>query len=456
MNLRQIFGSRGRRLGILCAAMSSLGFSFLAVPASHSTSDKSHDTPPLIYSENPSDPWNRIFYSLFSRRVEARLSDDFPEAAPFMQLGKGSDRHVSTRIFEQLEIGDRAIDPLYYPYPFSPEGSRQMLVEPVYSEFTGALEEALKVTTQRSAVARALMQSDLWAAHDILFWPLFREDRNTELDRHKQIIEDLLSQMIRKIALTPTEVKALPDNFAIAKGKDLLPDLFKKDSGWMEIQWFADRLHDREAGYRRVTRVFLKPAQAPRDEGKFLNKVRDSEEDPAALLDGVALVTQPLLMDSEGELRPTHLTIEVQIRLFKKTQEGVFQKTDMQVCELSRRLMLREPESGGLAVENEDSLAYLASGGGYAFASPQSGGMPDERGSPVVVRLRTRCATCHGDNLNQVMTFGMVRMPGPLQRVRRLNPAAHEEADYDVSRKTMQPNWKALRAYFASGNAPAH
>src|SRR5262249_5735350 len=130
-------------------------------------------TPEPIYSKNPDDPWNRIFCLLFSRRLKIHLSDQFPEGAPFSQqpldqnlnLGR---IHISTKVFEHDEIGDQAIEPLY-PY-FMAESNRGMvLVEPLYSEFAKALQEALHENTTRSTVARALMQSDLWATYDVLF-----------------------------------------------------------------------------------------------------------------------------------------------------------------------------------------------------------------------------------------------------------------------------------------------
>src|SRR5579864_9103038 len=67
-------------------------------------------TPELIYSTNPSDPWNKIFCFLFSRKLTVRLSSDFAEGAPFIDR---SGRKVSARVFEMDETGDRAIDPLY-------------------------------------------------------------------------------------------------------------------------------------------------------------------------------------------------------------------------------------------------------------------------------------------------------------------------------------------------------
>ncbi len=411
------------------------------------------DVPQPIYSRNPNDPWNRIFSCLFSRHVEARLSDEFPEGAPFRELAP-FDLRVSTNLFDRMESGDRAIDPLYAPPADSPEGSRQILVEPRYSELTGALQEALREPTPRPAIARAMMQSDLWSAYDRLYWPLFPEDRNTELDRHKQVIAGLLGHFITKLALTPEEIQSLPDNYNEARFKDSLPDLFNQKSGWFEFQYIPHRMHDEAAGFRRVTRLFVKATRPPRDKKKFLSAFRGYPEKAYSQLDGVGLLIQSLLIDTSGNLSPTHLTTDVQIRLFTNTSEGAFARTDLQLAELSRRLMLREPAWGGLAPEDENSPTYMAAGGEYGFASPISVEPHDKYPSPVLVRQRTRCAFCHSPELTTLMSFNFARPPQSQPfPITIFDPASHQAADYVISRKLKRPEWQALRAYFASPTA---
>ena len=274
-------------VGVLCVVSAVLGVSLLA-QSSPQNPPQVEDTirdagtfaalarsPEPIYSQDPHDPWNRIFYFLFSRRVQTRLSEDFPEGAPFRQEGEGEGPvgpgiRISTRVFERTEIGDRAIDPLY-PSFWVGAGSRLVLADPAYPEFAAALRDALSEKAPRPVLARALMQNDLWGAYDILFGPFLLADEN-ELGQHRHEALDLLARLIRKIALTPDEIKALPDNYSVAVQKHSFPDVFGKDSGWIEVQWFPDRTHDINAGYRRVSRVFLKPARPPRDMQKFRAK----------------------------------------------------------------------------------------------------------------------------------------------------------------------------------------
>jgi hypothetical protein len=413
--------------------------------------------PKAIYSGDPNDSWNRIFYYLFSRRIEARLSDQYPEGAPFVD-------GVSTRLFERDEIGDRAIDPLY-PSHFVNVGSRLVLTEPAYSDFKKALQDALDEKAQRPAIARALMQNDLWGAHDILFFPLLPEDEK-DLGDLRMIVLDLISRLVKKIALTPEEIKSLPDNYSAAVREHSFPDVFAKDSGWVEVLWFYPRLHDSVAGFRRTSRVFLKVKQPQQDLQKFLNGIPDRvESDPLDGLDGVALVTQLLLVDSHGKLEPTSLTSEVQVRLFEKVisdsikpnddtlkmMDGTFERTRLQVCEISRRLFVRQPESGGLVPEEESSRAYNDR---YSFAEgeavTQGPNLPMLVEPPVQVMLRARCAFCHSDGLTQLNMFSMAR-PTRIRRsppVKQLNSKEHATAKLAIVEKEKRREFQALLAYF--------
>jgi len=411
-----------------------------------------------IYSDDPADPWNRIFSCLFSRRMEVRLSSDFAEGAPFMELANFFNFQVSARLFEREETGDRAIDPLYSPPSASPEGSRQLLIEPRYSDLTGALRQALHEPTSRLAIARTMMQSDLWSCYDLLYWRLFPEDRGTELDRRKQVVTDLVAQLIVKLALTPEEIQSLPDNYAAARTNNpVLPDLFNPNSGWIEFQYHPDRLHDEAAGFRRVTRIFVKPARPPRDKAQFLDAFREPPQNVPAKLDGAALIIQPLLIDTHGNLSASHVSTEVQIRMFRKSNDGAFARTDLQLCEISRQLMLREPGSGGLAREDENFATYSAAGGEYGFASPIQAGPEDKSPSPVLVKQRTRCTICHGPDLTTPMTFNFALQPhSPLPPIKILDPASHQAADTVTSRKLKRPEWQLLHAYFVPTSSTRH
>lgn len=417
-------------------------------PSEAAVSVRLAEAPEKIYSDNPNDSWNRIFYYLFSRRVTAHLSSEFPEAAPFEKLSDSDFDFMhlerSTRTFERVEIGDRAIDPLY-PSFLRDDGIRTVLKGAAYADFRKALLDGLADTSPHDAMARAMMQSDLWSAYDIVSrYRHYEQQGQSELAQHRLEALALLGQLVQKVALTPEEIRALPDNYAMARTKYELPDLFG-ESGWVEVQWFPHRLHDAAADYRRVTRVFLKPARPPKDTQKFLNDFRAVTKPVTERLEGVALVIQPLLVNTHGEAEPAKIVMDVQFRMFQKhTGQGVVEKTEVGAYEVSRKL-LRDGASGFLAQGGADATAYLAAAGNdYSFASPNV----VSRGAPLIVKLRTRCTMCHGEDLTGLMTFAM-KLPnknGP--PVRQLNTAKHEAAEFVVSKKMGREDWKSLSKYF--------
>lgn len=430
---RRLF-SRSKGILLLAAAFA---FALLVLRSANGQSEPLRDAPHPIYSDNAHDSWNRIFYCLFTRRIEARLSSDYPEAAPFTKLAQGPPIQVTTRTFERLEIGDRAIDPLY-------TGADIVLAEPNYSELVNALKDALGESTVRPAAARALMQSDLWSTYDRLNYEYSRP-QDGELEQRRRAIEDLLGRMIRKAALAPEEIRSLSNNYSVAVHRQSLPNLFAKESGWIEVLWFSHREHETAAGDRRVARVFLKPAHRLANLQELVDAVRD-DRDLTGDLDGVALLMQLLLIDSKGNLAATSLTTDVQVRLFDRATSSTPKKATVQMAEISRRLFTSDPSSGGLVFEAEDSRAYFpAAGNDYNFASRQL--MVD--GPPIQVHLRTRCTYCHTEDLSQVMTFSIANSPRFLTpRLKQLDPAAHQEADDVIARKKKRLDFKSLSAYF--------
>ena len=408
------------------------------------------DAPAAVYAPDPNDSWNKIFFYLFSRRVETRVTDEFPEfrdAAPYVHQENPtgatlpSSIGVSTRSFERDEVGDRAIDPLY-PSFLRPTGAEVVLNEPGYSELSKALKQAIGENTTRSPLARALMQADLWSAYDIILHSTAFSQRPMPETEQRRALLDLLARMIRKIALTDREIDSLPANYSAAAPLQSLPELFRNDGEWLEVAWMPMQ-HDYAAGYRRVARVFLKPVHSPQHMNTFLNGLRG---DRYSLVDlnGVALVTQLLLINPKGRLMPTSLTTDVQIRLFEKTPEGALKRTSIQVSEISRCQLINSPPSGGLVVEDENAPAYRANGNDYTFASPQP-----FLGTPILVRLRTRCTACHASDLSRVMTFAFESFRnGDVPPVRQLNPLAHEAADAVMEKKAKQKDFESLRAFF--------
>jgi hypothetical protein len=321
-----------------------------------------------------------------------------------------------------------------------------VLDEPRYSQLTKALADALQEKADRTPLARVLMQSDAWAAYDILsrdYESAYKGEQGEQRRPRKDKLLVLLAKLIKRLALTSEEIKSLPDNYAAAASAHHLPDLFAPDSAWMEVRRDPNRFHDHAADHRRAARVFVKPAKPPRNEEEFLNSLRDAGGFTPQL-SAVALVTQNLLIDSTGKIVPSPLTYEVQLRTFVKDEKTEFSNTDLQQYDLNRRLLLSEPKTGGFVASDDKAPAYFPLAyNDYSFAGRSA------IGEPLLVALRTRCVGCHGERAASVNTFGPVQKPPPPPVV-RLRPSDNDCARDAARFKTESAEFKALRQQWAS------
>ena len=315
------------------------------------------------------------------------------------------------------------------------------MTEPRYSEFEKSLRAAIEEPNRRTPIARAMMQSDLWAAYDMIY----RNLRWLNVERSTFILK-MLARMIRKLSLTPDEIAALPDNYVTATQRLHLPDLFGENSPWIEIEWGQGRLHDSAADYRRSTRVFLNPGSKPIDQRSFLEEFRD-DRSPHAPLQAVALVTQPLIIDDSGNVAPGRTTTEVQVREFSLSSDGRLSKTEITEFELHRRTMLTDPASGGLVRFDETAPAYLpASGNDYTFASGIDSSDARTRDISIMGSLRARCVACHGANVSALFTFS--KQDPRAGEIRILGKHANEHGHYVVEHKMKLGSWKSLQEHW--------
>jgi hypothetical protein len=419
-------------LALLCSAQSGLN------PRSGSLLK---DELQAIYHPDPADSWNRIFYCLFTRTVKTHLSQDFSEGAPFTSARVMGPR-VSASLIERIEGGDGAIDPLYPSFSTS-AGSAQALVEPRYSMLKRALADALGESRDRPALDRALMQSDAWAAFDILSgYKRIADPQGESLNERRSELSSLLARFIRKLALTPEEIKRLPDNYAAASGVHRLPDLFGPRSKWMEIRWFLNRHHDESFRFRRAARVFIKATPLPTNRQAFLNDLRGGGADQIWRIAAAALVIQSLLIDSNGAVVPSPITFEVQQRSFIKDGRGILAKTELGQFEISRKLFLSNPLSGGLVALDDKAGSYLpSSANDYSFASSQF----DRAGftPPTYATLRTRCVSCHESGIKRVLTLAIHALEPP-PPVEQLKPSENKHGNYVAKRKMERDDFTAL------------
>jgi hypothetical protein len=418
----------------------------LAPSSAASTSTGSED-PRLVYSDNADDPWNRIFHSLFTRTLKVRMSDDFPDAAPFTPVREPATRlKASTRIFERVENGDRAIEPLY-PSFFTNVGVLEVLNEPVYSELKTALESALAEQAKRPPLNRALMQIDAWAAFDIFYAHSgFRGPDSGVLPQRREELLKLLARFIFKIALSPDEIRTLPNTYSDASTRLHLPPVFAPQGEWVEVQLNQHRMHDVSADFRRSARVFFKPLNASVDKLKFLDLLRN--DDRFSLIDSVALVVQNLLINSHGEVTPTWLTADVQVRKFLRDGGGRFIDSEVHQYELSRKALLnRQVEGGLIEITDNADLYFPVAGNDYVYAGPQMTRTGNDY--PVLVKLKHRCEGCHGTRVMAVFTLSSHEpQVGPITM---LSSPDITRGWYVAGRKTEREDFTALLNYWRRG-----
>jgi hypothetical protein len=446
----KLHNRRSLKSGLICTVfvLSAAIFIFVsAKPAQDSTpaylvGSLAPAAVPLPYSDDPNDSWNLIFQALFTRDLTVRLTQEYRAGAPFEShefMGPPANRLASKQTFLRRESGDRPIPPLY-PSFLSNGGIAGLFSEPRSSEFRQALRHALAETTNRPPIERALMQADLWAAYDTLF-----KARGVQMmSRNSQSSEELRSavaHLMRKVALSSTEIAALPNNYA-AGAHGSLPPIFSPGSGWTEVEWRQERSHDFDADMRTSSRVFLKPRIKPADVSEFVNSFRPKSHQtpPDKELEAVALVTEQLLIDQKGVIRKSPLSIDVQIRRFMFDSQGP--QSVVEQLELSRQRLREDPNSGGFVHETDAFPAYLpAAGNDYRFASPQFGqNGPD---FPVLGTLHSRCISCHGTGAGRLFTFS-VHAPDRLPPVKALPTAEDLHSDFVIHQKKQRPEFRAL------------
>jgi hypothetical protein len=357
-------------------------------------------------------------------------------------VGAGDERlKLTNERIARIESGDRAIDPLYPSwlwmgsthFDFARDSTWRILREPRYSRLVATLDSVRRTASSRPPMARALMQVDLWSAYDMLHTasaprrgpPPFDA---AEREQRARALLPLIATTLHALALSDKEIAALPDTYSAAAKRLGLPDLLASRSDWMEIRWMPRRSHDVAAGHRRATRVFLRPAKRPSDERAFLNRLREGHGDSGGALDSVALLIQLLLIRNDGMVVPSPITYEAQFR------GGA--ALSIPQYELSRRLLISSPSTGGLVGLEANAPAYLPmAGNDFSFATP-----PQLDGDAVLAPLATRCAGCHG--VGHLMTFSMSGRPD--SSVDRLPTRQNVHAGDVAKRKIELEDFKAL------------
>ena len=419
-----------------------------------------------IYDPDPSHIWNRLHATFFVR-------EDLPETASLPD----------------------ALDP---PFWFH---TTYLLTEPSHKNALRVLDEFLEMHAEnliREPVKRASLQRDLWAVFD---WsagtaPGAKQESSEEARRE---LQGRLGEVLDRLALTPAQLAALPDNYAqavasgeFAKEYDpehrdrafLPPDLFEPQGPWVELEGRGKPLpvaeqHDsffsgrssflvflRLPGGRKATFDYLKTlwnAPLPLTPSPHLSPLQDEAPNPdlPQLPAGtqVALVRQMTLIDNQGRQRATPLTESVQIRVYRSVTPsaapavGIDQMItksgqDCYAIRLSRPLLFAN-QSGGLKAARPEERDFTLFGGG----GPDEGS-PGHYASLASYHPVTKaCVMCHRETgVQSLRTLGRLQKPNPLQQdlpAGAYGPRWWEDARV-LAWKQSQDNWRLLSGYLKS------
>jgi len=419
-----------------------------------------------IYDPNPTHIWNRLHATFFIR-------DDVP----------------STSL-----VPDALDPPLWY-------NTSYLLANPSHRRATHILDEFLSSHAEnliRDPVKRALLQRDLWAVFD---WSAEREPErvgNPAYANEKKELQTRLAEVLRRIALTPDEIRSLPDNYAeavasgqFAKEYDpdhrdrafLPPDLFDPHGPWIELEGPGDpepvaEQHFSQFSGRSSFLVFLRLPQGRKATFAYLetlwnvpkpaipspNVAPGQEVAPNPALPQfppgtqVALVRQMTLFDNQGKLVLTPMTQSVQFRVYRAIVEQPQSVPDSSDTESPNsgqdfyEVALSRPklfagEAGGLRATGRNEKQFFV----FGFAGPDHGRPENYASLDSFAPVVQSCAMCHqGAGVHSLNTRSRLLKPHQLQRDRSIdaNTPGWWQDSRTISWKQGRDDWVLLNGYW--------
>lgn len=410
-----------------------------------------------IYDSNPDHIWNRLYRSLYLRVAR-----------------------------DGREYGYDEPDPLLW---FS---TRHLLGGSSYREAMDRLDEFLDARAERlisDPLKRAMLQRDLWAIFD---WTVQRFDRPPQEVRELQF---KLAKAISRLALPAGQIRALPRTYDAAVAARtfaadydpsrpdaafLSPDLLQPGGPWVPLSVEGGGpiapTHVASFSGRSVFQVFIRLPQGRGATLAYLKRVAEfptpwirDRRIPADVLPNprlpqfpagtrLALVRQMVVIDEQGNLIPTGIVEDVQIRIhrtipveipkgFNTDSDEARASLDVYEFKLSRAKLFAGDAGGLRAVaRDEKEFPLFQSHGIDLFEFQKSEHESIERNLRPVL---SSCSNCHfRPGIHSVASH----MPNiAILRVRdvRRNLIPSSDSAYEANRtrqwKQTQESWRLLR-----------
>src|SRR5277367_1564786 len=414
-------------------------------------------------------------------------------------------RSVANRLYVQLhtrtepgemEYGFDSLDPLLW------SETKYLLEGRSHRQALALADEFLRTHGERQVtdpLRRAILQRDVWAVY---YWAYQPADEERPHPAERRELMAKLGPIVRRLALSPAELAALPDTYADALERRefpaaydpafpnrafLPPDLFDPAGPWIclgapELD-LAAPMHDASFVARSVFFVFAKlPAgraetiayyrQLAEMKIPLFVKVQIPEwKNPADVWNPMvpqfpvgtefALVRRMVLPDRDGILRVTKVTESVQIRHYTRipiVDRGMTRDVNLAAhfqdpseIELSRALLFSGQHSGlrGVTATDEPFLVFPAMADGFDQ-------FEDKRMRTGKVSPFPMCTSCHlGPGIESMMSFSTRGGPGegPVLSPRLAETTPEAETGKVLEWAGKQEKWKEMHGAWTRQNS---
>jgi RNA polymerase sigma factor (sigma-70 family) len=343
---------------------------------------------------------------------------------------------VYRQFFTRIDQEGKLFDQELLEPPFAPT-SKFLIDGESHRQALAVLDDFLKgqPAKKMTPLQKAVLQRDLWAVLTTTAGSTRQEIRTNEITgqvivdhsrfedlgdadlprpRERRALQQRLAQAMRRLALSPREFAALPDNLAdaikasaVPKEFDpkhpeqafLPPDLAQPGGGWIAFasgtarDGLAAPMHTAFAKGRSVFSAYLRLPGGREATQAYLKKTADGKLSQFPEGTQTALLRRMLLIDQAGKLQPTTLTESVELRHYRKSARGdeALDVGTPAVILLSRKDLLANRNGGLRAIGPDEtslfSFQVRAGNIGYdALEAPKR---------PRAERLLQTCASCH-------------------------------------------------------------
>ncbi len=325
--------------------------------------------------------------------------------------------HIWNRVHDVLHVrisrdgrryGANDVDPLLW------RSTKHLLTGKSHTDALAVLDEFLSSHAERlitDPVRRAVFQHDLWRVFD---WADETSAEQTYAPAAREL-QVRLAKVMRRVALTRSEIDRLPDSSPLPEffdGRGPLVCVFPRGGGpaaSTHAAFFSESIFlvfIRLPGERQQTLAYLKQLSEYPDplivKQKMLDQNPDIPQFPPRTRS--ALVRQMMLIDTNGEIVPTHITESVQTRLYRTVPANVMDRGERDEAEfdLSREDLFAGRTGGLRQLEpNDKRFPVFMTHDEDPFEQPKR---LAGRFGPIAVL--GSCSACHeGSGIHSVCTY---------------------------------------------------